>query len=114
MDIRLQFGARLRALRLEKGKTQEALAFEAGFNVGYLSDLERGKNHPTLEKILSLSRALDVAPSHLIDGLKLPRGRMKRKRKPGPKPSSKPRLRRSKALNEKAMRKKPTIQRKQN
>lgn len=94
MDIRLQFGVRLRALRLSQKMTQERLAFRAEMNVTFLSDLERGRNQPTLEKILMLSRALKLAPSELIDGLKLPRGNSKRKHKPGPKPSSKTKSRR--------------------
>lgn len=95
MDIRLQFGIRLRALRLSKGMTQERLAFQAQMNVTYLSDLERGKNQPTLEKILFLSRALRLTPSQLIEGLKLPRNKAGRERLRGPKPTSKVRSRRA-------------------
>jgi transcriptional regulator with XRE-family HTH domain len=94
MDIRLQFGVRLRALRLSQRMTQERLAFRADMNVTFLSDLERGLNQPTLEKILMLSRALKLAPSELVDGLKLPRRNRKRKNKPGPKPSYKSKSRR--------------------
>lgn len=66
MDIREQFGRSLRALRTAHALTQEELAFRAGMNVTYLSDLERGRWNPSLAMIVDLARALDVHPSILV------------------------------------------------
>jgi transcriptional regulator with XRE-family HTH domain len=86
MDIRRQFGMRLRAKRLERGMTQEALAFRAGLNLSFLSDLERGMTQPTLEKMLLLSSALQIDVSDLVAGLRLSKSAVRRRKKPGPKP----------------------------
>lgn len=66
MDIREQFGRTLRDLRNDQGLTQEELAFRAGMNVTYLSDLERGRWNPSLAMIVDLARGLAVHPSHLL------------------------------------------------
>jgi transcriptional regulator with XRE-family HTH domain len=68
-DIATQFGSSLRDLRLSRAFSQEELAFRAGMNVTYLSDLERGKSNPSLAMIVDLARALDVHPSKLLEGL---------------------------------------------
>jgi transcriptional regulator with XRE-family HTH domain len=78
MDIRLQFGRRVRKFRGERGLTQEALAFGAKMNVTYLSDLERGKANPSLLKIAMICKALDVKPSELLEGLRQPGLRSRR------------------------------------
>lgn len=68
-DIATQFGSNLRDLRLSKTFSQEELAFRAGMNVTYLSDLERGKSNPSLAMIVDLAFALEVHPSKLLEGL---------------------------------------------
>ncbi|WP_244411044.1 helix-turn-helix domain-containing protein [Nitrospirillum viridazoti] len=65
-DIRVQFGKLLRGRRRERGLTQEELAFRAGMDVTYLSDLERGKWNPSLAMIVDLARGLKVHPSDLL------------------------------------------------
>jgi transcriptional regulator with XRE-family HTH domain len=77
MDIRLQFGKRVRKVRVERRLTQEELAFGAKMNVTYLSDIERGKSNPSLLKIAMICHALDVRPSELLEGVKhsMPRRR---------------------------------------
>lgn len=72
MDIRVQFGRRLRDLRSAQGMTQEGLAERADMDVTYLSDLERGKWNPSLAMIVDLGRALRVHPSELLSELKVP------------------------------------------
>jgi transcriptional regulator with XRE-family HTH domain len=79
MDIRLQFGKRIRFLREQQSFTQEELAHRAEMNVTYLSDLERGRWNPTLEKIARLSKALRLSPSALLEGVKLSRSRRRSK-----------------------------------
>ena len=68
-DLRLinkNFGAVLRANRLEQGLTQERLAAKSGVNRSYLSRIEAGSVSPTLTVVFRLSDALKVAPSALI------------------------------------------------
>ena len=74
MDIRDQFGNILRDLRKAKGLTQEELAFRAGMSVPYLSDLERGKNNPSLAVLVDLARALDAEVVELVAGLDISDG----------------------------------------
>lgn len=69
MDIREQFGRILRELRTSRALTQEELAFRCNMNVTYLSDLERGRNNPSLAMIVDIAKAFDLHPSDLIKGL---------------------------------------------
>ncbi|CDK97850.1 conserved protein of unknown function, containing Helix-turn-helix type 3 [Magnetospirillum gryphiswaldense MSR-1 v2] len=69
MDIRRQFGQILRDARTSSGLTQEELAFRAGMNVTYLSDIERGRWNPSLAMIVDLAVGLGVHPSDLLKGL---------------------------------------------
>ena len=61
------FGKVLRALRAERGLSQEALALEAGIQRNYVSLIERGINQPTITIISKLATALEVQPSQLIE-----------------------------------------------
>ena len=60
------FGKRLKSLRLDKGYSQEHLAFYAGTCVKEISNLECGKGNPTLLSIASLAAALGVEPYELL------------------------------------------------
>ena len=71
MDIRQQFGNILRDLRTSQGLTQEELAFRSNMNVTYLSDLERGRNNPSLAMIVDLAQALELHPADLLKRLVL-------------------------------------------
>lgn len=61
------FGDNLRAARLERGLTQEALAELAGLHWTYIGQVERGLRNITLKNIVSLCRALSVNVSALVD-----------------------------------------------
>ena len=75
MDVRTQFGRILRDLRTARNLTQEELAYRAGMDVTYLSDLERGRWNPSLAMLVDLSQGLGVHPSELLKGLRVdPRG----------------------------------------
>jgi len=74
MDVRKQFGRILRGLRDAGELTQEELAYRAGIDVTYLSDLERGKWNPSLAVLVDLARALAVHPSELLKDLKVKLG----------------------------------------
>ena len=60
-------GPRLRQLRLEREATLGDLADETGISVSTLSRLESGQRKPTLELLLPLARAHQVALDELVD-----------------------------------------------
>jgi transcriptional regulator with XRE-family HTH domain len=61
-----KFGAIVRALREERGLTQDQLAERAGVSATYIGFIERGDNVPTLTIILQVASALKVRPSELL------------------------------------------------
>ena len=63
------FATRLRALRLERGLSQEALADLAQLDRTYVSSCEAGRRNVTLRTICRLSAALQVDPGVLVSGL---------------------------------------------
>lgn len=62
----VEFGARVRARRLELGRTQEQLAEAAGLHFTYVSSVERGERNISLRNIIRLAAALDVDPGELV------------------------------------------------
>lgn len=60
------FGRVLRALRQERGFSQEALALDSGYDRTYIGLLEQGRRSPSLGAIYRLARALAVAPSDVL------------------------------------------------
>nr|WP_298805757.1 XRE family transcriptional regulator [uncultured Pseudokineococcus sp.] len=60
-------GPRLRALRQRRDRTLADLAAETGISVSTLSRLEAGQRRPTLELLLPLARAHQVALDDLVD-----------------------------------------------
>lgn len=67
MDIRTRLGRNIRALRTEKGWSQEHYAFEAGIHRTYVSDIERGARNPTIAVLEKLARPLGVKSGRLLD-----------------------------------------------
>jgi transcriptional regulator with XRE-family HTH domain len=68
MDLPHILGRNVRQARLEKGMSQEELAFQADMKRSYLSDLERGVRNPSIKAIGRLASALGVEPSSLLVG----------------------------------------------
>jgi len=60
------FATVLRKLRLEKGLSQEAFAFEAGIHRTYVSQLERGLKSPSLKTIQKIATVLNITLSELM------------------------------------------------
>jgi transcriptional regulator with XRE-family HTH domain len=60
-------GPRLRSLRLRRGATLAELSEITGISVSTLSRLESGRRRPTLELLLPLARAHQVALDELVD-----------------------------------------------
>ena len=60
-DLQVQFGKRLRELRMARGFSQEELAHRARLHVSYVGQIERGLRNPSLVNIGKLADAVDVA-----------------------------------------------------
>ncbi|WP_457125749.1 helix-turn-helix domain-containing protein [Mycobacteroides abscessus] len=66
-QVRLAVGARIRALRLERGMTQEALALTSGVTRNILIDVEHGRRGLLYERLFDIAEALGVPPGDLLD-----------------------------------------------
>ncbi len=66
VERRRQFGRRVRALRTERGLSQEALADLAGIHRTYVGSVERGERNMALDNIHALADALGVAAGELL------------------------------------------------
>ena len=66
-DVLQNVGARLRALRTDRGSTLGDIADATGISVSTLSRLESGGRRPTLELLLPLARVYGVALDDLVD-----------------------------------------------
>jgi transcriptional regulator with XRE-family HTH domain len=66
-SLRIQFGQRLRALRRERGLTQEQLAELTKLSVDFISLVERGVNAPSFETIEQLAKSLKVKVVELFE-----------------------------------------------
>jgi transcriptional regulator with XRE-family HTH domain len=64
-----EVGARIRALRKERGISLEDLSSLTGFEVKLLEDIENGKQNPQLGTVMKLSKALDAAVGRLVSGM---------------------------------------------
>lgn len=60
------FGARVRAIRLERGLTQEELAHRADLHVNMIARLERAEVRATVTTIVKLAIGLDVLPAQVF------------------------------------------------
>ena len=65
-DVCLAFGRRLRALRLERGLSQEELGERASLHRTYISDIEGGTRNVSLRNIHKLAAALGVSDAELM------------------------------------------------
>jgi len=67
MDVRRLVGKNLRRLRLEKGWSQEELAFRSKLDRTYVSGVERGVRNPTVLVLSRLGGALGVREAVLLE-----------------------------------------------
>ena len=67
LDPKVQFGQRLRELRLKAGLSQESLAELAGLDRTYISGCERGRRNASIEALHRLGKALQIPPSFLLE-----------------------------------------------
>jgi transcriptional regulator with XRE-family HTH domain len=66
MDVVKLLGRNVRALRRERGLSQEEVAHRANMERSYVSDLERGTRNPSVRALGRLAAALDVDPAALL------------------------------------------------
>ncbi len=66
-DTHLEFGRRLRHLRVERRLSQDELAHIAQMDRVFLGQLERGQRSASLDTLEKLSGALEVALKDLLD-----------------------------------------------
>lgn len=67
MNILEKFGKRVRQKRLEKGISQESLAFDAGIDRTYLPGIEKGTRNPSIKITHQIALALGITLSELLD-----------------------------------------------
>lgn len=65
--INMQIGTKIKSLRLKKGLTQEELGERTDLTKGYISQLERDLNSPSIETLFSLLEVLGCKPKDFFD-----------------------------------------------
>ncbi len=70
MDVRHRLGLNVKAIRKERGYSQEELAFESGLHRTYISAVERGVRNPTIAVVEKIAQALNVTASRLLDDVR--------------------------------------------
>lgn len=61
-----QIGQRIRSARIERGMSQEDLAFESGIAVSNISDIELGKKDIRLSTLVHIIEALRISADEII------------------------------------------------
>ncbi len=63
----MQIGKKIKRLRLKKGLTQEELGERTDLSKGYISQLERDLNSPSIETLFTLLEVLGSTPKEFFD-----------------------------------------------
>ena len=66
MSLQQNIGVALRALRAQKGISQERLALETGIGRRYMSDIENGRRNVSLEIIEKIATYFEMSASELV------------------------------------------------
>lgn len=66
--VQKQFGARMRALRQQRGLSQEELAFSCNLDRTYIGSVERGERNISLVNIHTIAVALGISPKEFFNG----------------------------------------------
>jgi len=62
----LAFSQALKAIRTEKGLTQEQLAYGAKVHRTYIAFLEGARKQPSIDAVFKIAKGLDISPGELI------------------------------------------------
>lgn len=65
-EILIQFGNKLRSLRVEKGFTQEQLANELGVEISQISRIERGVINTSITTVYTIAIILKIDVAELF------------------------------------------------
>ena len=66
MDLKKQIAARIRTIRTARDLSQDDLAAMIGRSVDAISNIERGKNLPSLETLIALAEGLELTLVDLV------------------------------------------------
>lgn len=69
MNIKEKFGNQVKKLRLEKGLSQEKLAFDADLDRTYIPSIEKGERNVSITVIEKIAKALNVKITDLFHGI---------------------------------------------
>jgi transcriptional regulator with XRE-family HTH domain len=69
LSIETAFGQVIRGLRKEIGRSQEDIAFDSALDRSFISQLETGRQQPSLITIFQLAKALGVSPSQIVSSV---------------------------------------------
>ena len=64
--ILVTLGRSLRAVRVERGMSQEELHMETGVHRNYIGGIERAERNPTVTTVAKLANALGVSVDSLL------------------------------------------------
>jgi len=67
MDKKRLLGARIKEIRKRQRLSQETLGERAGISAQYISNIERGRENPTLDLLFRLADALKVSLGGMCD-----------------------------------------------
>lgn len=65
-DWRVIVGGNVRKLRIDRGLTQERLAFASELDLTYIGGIERGRRNPSLLVMARIADALDAPLADLV------------------------------------------------
>lgn len=66
-QLRKKFAQRLKALRHQRGITQEDLAYSTGLSISFIRSVEQGLYAPSFESIEALAKSLSIKEKELFD-----------------------------------------------
>lgn len=66
MTIEEKFGKTVAMLRKEQGISQEKFALEAGISTRYMTDIENGKRHVSIDIVEKIAKQLGLSISQLF------------------------------------------------
>jgi transcriptional regulator with XRE-family HTH domain len=64
--LKLALSVNIKRIRKEQSISQERLALKADIDRSYMSQIERQLANPSIDALLRISNALEVAPSELL------------------------------------------------